>query len=67
MKGFPGGARGKELTCQGRRCKRHGFNPWIGQILWSRIWLPTPVFLPGESHEHWSLTATVHEVAKSQT
>ena len=23
---FPGGASGKELTCQCRRCKRHGFN-----------------------------------------
>ena len=24
MEGFPGGASGKELTCQCRRCRRHG-------------------------------------------
>ena len=28
---------------------RPGFNPWVGKILWRREWLPTPVFLPGES------------------
>ena len=27
--GFPGGASGKEPTCQCRRCKRHGFDPWV--------------------------------------
>ena len=21
-----------ESTCQGRRCKRHGFDPWVGKI-----------------------------------
>ena len=26
--GFPGGASGKEPTCQCRRCNRHGFDPW---------------------------------------
>ena len=25
--GFPGGASGEESTSQGRRHKRHGFNP----------------------------------------
>ena len=30
--------------------KRHGFNPWVGKILWRRKWEPTPVCLPGESH-----------------
>ena len=29
---FPGGASGKEPTCQCRKCKRHGFNPWVGKI-----------------------------------
>ena len=28
------------------RHKRHGFNPWVGKILWRREWQPTPVFLP---------------------
>ena len=47
---FPGGASGKESTCQCRRHKRCGFNPWVGKIPWSRKWQPTPVFLPGEFH-----------------
>ena len=32
------------------QCRRHGFSPWVGKILWRREWLSTPVFLPGESH-----------------
>ena len=31
------------------------FDPWVRKILWRREWLPTPVFLPGESHEQRSL------------
>jgi len=30
--------------------KRHGFDLWVGKIPWKWKWLPTPVFLPGESH-----------------
>ena len=49
--GFPGGASGKEPTCQCRRHKRCGFDPWVGKIPWRRDRLPTPVFLgfPGGS------------------
>ena len=54
-KGLPGGASGKELTCQCRRHKRCGFNPCVGKIPWKRAWQPTPVFLPGESHGQRSL------------
>ena len=46
---------GKEFICQCRRCKRHGFNSWVGKIPWRRKWQPTPVFLPGKSHEQRSL------------
>ena len=53
--GFPGGAGGKEPTCQWRRCKRPGFNPWVGKIPWRRAWQPTPGFLLGESHGQGSL------------
>ena len=53
--GFPGGASGKEPACQYRRCKRRGFDPWVGKIPWKRTWQPTPVFLPGESHGQRSL------------
>ena len=50
---FPsGGASGKESTCQ---CKKQGSNPWIRKIPWRRAWLPSPVFLPGESHGQRSL------------
>ena len=55
MEGFPGGASGKEPTCQCRRCKRLGFSPWVGKIPWRRKWHPTPIFLPGESHGWRSL------------
>ena len=41
----------KVALCQCRRHKRHGFSPWVGKI----PWLPTPVFLPGESHGQRSL------------
>ena len=48
-RGFPGGASGKELACQCRRHKRHGFDPWVGKIPLRKAWQPTPVLLPGES------------------
>ena len=46
---------GKASTCQCWRHRRHGFDPWVGKILWRRKWQPTPVFLPGESHGWRSL------------
>ena len=30
--------------------------PEVGKIPWRKEWLPTPVFLPGESHGQRSLT-----------
>ena len=44
--GFPGGASGKEPTCQYRRHKRPGFDPLVGKIPWRGKWRPTEVFLP---------------------
>ena len=55
---YPGGAGGKELSCQCRRSEMHRrcrFEPWVGKIPWRRPWQPTPVFLPGESHGQRSL------------
>ena len=46
---FPGGTSGKEPTCQCRRHKILGFDPWR-KISWRRKWQPTAAFLPGESH-----------------
>ena len=31
------------------------FDPWVEKIPWRREWLPTAVFLPGESHGQRSL------------
>ena len=53
--GFPGDVNGKEPTCQCRKCKKLRFDPWIGKILWKRVWQPTPEFLPGEAHGQKSL------------
>ena len=50
--GFPGGSDGKELASQ---CGRPGFIPWVGKIPWRRKWVPTPVFLLGESRGQRSL------------
>ena len=36
--GFPGGASGKELACQYRRCKGHQSNPWVKKMPWRRAW-----------------------------
>ena len=44
-KGFPGGSN--RICLQ---CGRPGFDPWVGKISWRMGWLPTLVFLPGESH-----------------
>ena len=37
-------------TCQCRRRKRRGFDPWVGKIPWSRKWQPAPLFLLGKFH-----------------
>ena len=41
---------GKQSVCQCRRCRRYGFDPWVGEIALRRKWQPTPLFLPGEFH-----------------
>ena len=51
----PGGASGKEPTCQRQRQKRHGLEPWVKKIPWRRLGQLTAVFLPGESHRQRSL------------
>ena len=50
MRKIPGGASGKEPTCQYRRPKRPGFDPCVGKIPWRREWQPTPAFLLGTFH-----------------
>ena len=55
LNGLPWWLSGKECTCQCRRPKTCGFDPWVRKIPWRRAQQPTPVFLPGESHGQRSL------------
>ena len=55
LQGFPGGTSGKEPACQCRRPKTHRLDSWVGKMPCRRAQPPTPVFLPGESHEQRSL------------
>ena len=55
MHGLPKWHSGKESTCWCRRCKRRGFDPWVGKIPWSRQRQPAPVFLSEKSHGQRSL------------
>ena len=48
-KGSPGGSVGKESA------RIPGFDTWVRMIPWKKNCLPTPVFLPGESHGQGSL------------
>ena len=56
IRGFSGGASGKEPICQCRRLKRLGLNPWVGKIPWRRA-----------RHKQRPWWTTVHGVTKSQT
>ena len=42
-------------SCQGRRHKGHGFDPWVWKSPWRRAWQPISVFFTGESHGQRSL------------
>ena len=63
----PGGASGKEPACRCWGCKRRRFYPWVRKIPWRRERLPTPVFLPGDSHRQRSLAGYSPWGHKSQT
>ena len=52
---------GEESAC---RCRRCGFDPWMGKIPWRRKWQPTFVFLPGKFHGQRSLLVYSPGVAK---
>ena len=49
--GIPGGTSGKELACQHRRHKRHGFDPWVGEIPLEEGMIIHSSILPRESHD----------------
>jgi len=58
---------GKESSCQCRKRKRCGFDPWVRMIPWSRKWQPAPVFLPAGFHGQRSLVGHRPWVTKSWT
>ena len=67
MNNLPRWLSGKETACQCNRRRRFRFDPWVGKILWSRKWQPTPVFLPGKFHGQRSLEGYSPGAAKSRT
>ena len=56
--GFPSGSAAKEPTCQCRRCKTSGYDPWVGKIPWRRKWQPTPVFFCEKSQGQRSVVGS---------
>ena len=51
---FPSSSAVK-IHLQCRICRRHGFDPWVGKIPWSKKWQPTSLFLPEKPREQRSL------------
>ena len=67
FKGLPRWLNGKESTCQCRRHKKCGFDPWVRRIPGRRKWQPRLVFLLGKFHGQRSLVVTVHGISKNGT
>ena len=57
--------KNSQSACQCRRCKRCGFDPRVGTILWSRKWHLSPVFLPEKLHSQRSLADCNPRATKS--
>ena len=47
--GLPRWLSGKEPA---RQCRRFGFNPWVGKILWRRKWQPSRACTHTHTHTH---------------
>ena len=63
-----GSTSGKELACQCRRHKRHGFEPWVGKIFPGKgKGNPLQYHCLENPMERGTWGAMVHRVAKSQT
>jgi len=56
---------GKESACQWRRCRRPGFNPWVGKIPGVGNGNPPQYFHLENPMDRGAWQATVHGVTKS--
>ena len=56
---FPQSLVGKESVCNAGDL---GLIPGSGRFHWRKKWQPTPVFLPGESHDRGAQQAIVHGI-----
>ena len=45
----------KNLSASGGALKKVRSDPWVEKIPWRRVWQPTSVSLPGDSHGQRSL------------
>ena len=65
-RGFPGGGSGKEPTCQCRRYKICGFNPWVGSSPGGGHGNPLQYYCLENPMDSGAWRAPVHGVAKSR-
>ena len=63
--GFPSDEVVKKLPANSIDARDTGSSLWVGEILWSRKWQPTLVFLPVKFHDRGAWKAIVHSVAES--
>ena len=61
------GASGKEPACQCRRCKEHGFNPWVGKIPWRRACNPLQYSCLENPIDRRAWGTTVHRITELDT
>ena len=65
--GLPQWLRGKESACQGRRCRRWGFNPRVRKIPWRGKRQPFQYSCLENPMDRGAQQAIVHGVTESQT
>ena len=65
--GLPRWYSGKESTCQYRRYKRHGSDPWVGKIHGVRNGNPLQYSCLENPMDSRAWTAIVHGLTKSDT
>ena len=64
--GFPAGASGEEPSCLRRRCKRHGFDPWVRRCSGEGNGSPLQYSRLENPMEGGAWRATVHGVTQGQ-